>query len=191
MLLNVRLSFELPFTEPVLIFALAMMIFLLAPRLAERFGIPGIIGVILAGALVGPNGLHLLERNQTIVLLGTVGLIYLMFLAGIEIDLQGFRRYRGRSIGFGILSFALPQAAGTALGLALGLGWPSAILLGALLAGHTLLAYPQALRLGIAKNEAVTVSVGGTMIADTAALLVLAVVAASTSGSLNAMFWTR
>lgn len=191
MLLSVGISLELPLTDPVAVFALAMLIFLVAPRLVERFKVPGIIGVILAGALVGPNGFHLLERNATIILLGTVGLIFLMFLAGIEIDLQGFRRYRSRSIGFGVLSFALPQAMGTALGHLLGFSWPSAILLGALLASHTLLAYPQALRLGIAKNEAVTVSVGGTMIADTAALLVLAVVAASAAGSLDAAFWVR
>ena len=191
MLAAVGLSLHRPFTEPVIIFALAMLIFLGAPRLVERFKVPGVVGVILAGALVGPHGFHLIERNQTIVLLGTVGLIYLMFLAGTEIDLQGFRRYRGRSIGFGALSFLTPQVLGTAVGHLLGFGWPSALLLGALLASHTLLAYPQALRFGIAKNEAVTVSVGGTMIADTAALLVLAVIAASEEGGLGAGFWTR
>ncbi|HEX9727950.1 MAG TPA: cation:proton antiporter [Gemmatimonadales bacterium] len=86
--------FSLPISDPILIFALAMAIFLVAPLVMERFKIPGLIGLIAAGALVGPNGLHLLDRGPAMVLLGTVGLIYLVFLAGVEIDLHGFRRQR-------------------------------------------------------------------------------------------------
>ena len=91
----VDVSLSLPFTNPVLVFALAMAIFLVAPHLVERYRVPGMVGVIVAGAIVGPHGLNLLDRGPTIVLLGTVGLIYLMFLAGVEIDLHGFRRHRG------------------------------------------------------------------------------------------------
>jgi Kef-type K+ transport system membrane component KefB/nucleotide-binding universal stress UspA family protein len=184
-------SLSLPFTNPVLIFALAMGIFLVAPLVAERFKAPGMIGVIIAGALVGPHGLNLLDRGQTIILLGTVGLIYLMFLAGLEIDLHGFRRYRWQSLLFGSLTFGLSLLLGWGAGVLLGFSTPSAILLGALLASHTLLAYPLAISMGISKNEAVTAAVGGTMITDTAALLVLAVVAASTRGTLDAGFWIR
>jgi Kef-type K+ transport system membrane component KefB/nucleotide-binding universal stress UspA family protein len=184
-------SLDLPITNPVLIFALAMVIFLLAPLAVERFRVPGMIGVILAGAIVGPHGLGLLERGQTIVLLGTVGLIYLMFLAGVEIDLHGFRRHRWQSLVFGTLTFVVPLVLGWGAGQALGFEIHSALLLGALLASHTLIAYPLALSMGLARSGAVTATVGGTMITDTGALLVLAIVAASTHGTLDATFWIR
>jgi Kef-type K+ transport system membrane component KefB/mannitol/fructose-specific phosphotransferase system IIA component (Ntr-type) len=182
---------SLPVTNPVLVFALAMGIFLVAPLIMRRYAIPGIIGIIGAGAIVGPNGLHVLDRDATIVLLGTVGLIYLMFLAGVEIDLHGFRRHRTQSLVLGGLSFAIPLLLGFGLGRLLGLGTASAWLIGAMLASHTLIAYPIALSLDIGRTPAVIATVGGTMIADTAALLVLAVVAASSSGRLDALFWLR
>lgn len=184
-------SLTLPVTDPVLIFALAMVVFLVAPLVVQRFQIPGVVGIIVAGALLGPHGLNVLERGQTIVLLGTVGLIYLMFLAGVEIDLHGFRRYRWQSLTFGALTFGLPMLLGWGAGQALGFTTPSAILLGAMLASHTLVAYPLALSMGIVRNGAVTAAVGGTMITDTAALLVLAVVASATRGTLDAAFWVR
>jgi len=180
-----------PFSDPVLIFALAMVVFLVAPLALERFKVPGLIGLILAGVLLGPHGFHLLELDSTIELLGTVGLLYLMFLAGEEIDLHGFRRYRGKSVGFGIMTFLLPQVVGAGAGLLLGMSLPSAILLGAVLASHTLLAYPLTLRLGLGKQRAVTIAVGGTMIADTTALLVLSIVAAAAHGRLDLLFWIR
>lgn len=181
---------RLPITDPVVIFALAMLIFLSVPLLFQRLRVPGMIGLIVAGAAVGPNGLGLLERDETVVLLGTVGLLYLMFMAGVEIDLQGFRRHRARSLEFGAVSFLLPQVAGTGVGLVLGFPLATSILLGSVLSSHTLLAYPLASGLGIAKNEAVTATVGGTIVTDIAALLVLAVVAASREGELDAAFWT-
>ncbi|HEV2132226.1 MAG TPA: cation:proton antiporter, partial [Longimicrobiaceae bacterium] len=184
-------SFGLPITDPVMIFALAMLVFVSVPLFFERLRVPGIIGLIVAGAAIGPNGLALLERNETIVLLGTVGLLYLMFMAGIEIDLHGFKKYRNRSLAFGGITFLLPQLLGTGVGLALGYGIASSILLASMFASHTLVAYPIASRLGIAKNEAVTTTVGGTIITDSAALLVLAVIASSVEGELNAAFWLR
>jgi len=183
---------SLPITHPVLIVAIAGAIFLLMPLLMERIRVPGLIGIILSGAVVGPNGLNLLARDQTIVLLGTVGLLYLMFMAGTEIDLHGFKRYRNRSLIFGSLTFLIPQLAGTAVFLLLlGFSWPAAILIASMFASHTLVSYPIAMRFGIAKNQAVTTAVGGTIITDTAALLVLAVVAASTRGALDAAFWIQ
>jgi Kef-type K+ transport system membrane component KefB len=182
---------DLPVTNPVLIFALAMLLFVSAPLLIERLRAPGIIGLLVAGALVGPNALNLLARDPTIVLLGTVGLLYIMFIAGVEIDLHGFRRYRNRSLAFGLLTNLLPQGLGIGLGLALGYGWAASILLASMFASHTLVSYPIASRLGLARNEAVTVTVGGTIITDTLALLVLAVVAASVGGVLDAAFWLR
>jgi Kef-type K+ transport system membrane component KefB/mannitol/fructose-specific phosphotransferase system IIA component (Ntr-type)/nucleotide-binding universal stress UspA family protein len=187
----VDFSVTLPFTNPVLIYALAMVIFLVAPLIVERYRVPGMVGIIVAGALVGPHGFNLLERGSTIVLLGTVGLIYLMFLAGVEIDLHGFRRYRWQSLAFGLLTFGIPVALGWSGGTVLGFEPRSALLLGALLASHTLVAYPLALSMGIVRNGAVTAAVGGTMIADTAALLVLAIVASATRGVLDTVFWVR
>ncbi len=182
---------ELPVTQPVLIVAIAMAIFLLAPLVSERMRLPGIVGIIVAGAIIGPNALNLLERGSTIILLGTVGLLYLMFMAGVEVDLHGFKRYRNRGITFGALTFLLPQILGTAAILALGYGWATSILVASMFASHTLIAYPIAVRFGIARNQAVTTAVGGTIITDTAALLVLAVVAASTRGDLDVAFWMR
>jgi len=190
-MLAAKVSVSLPFTDPVLVFALAMVVFLAAPLLVERYRVPGMVGVLLAGAIVGPHGLNLLDRGPTIVLLGTVGLIYLMFLAGVEIDLHGFRRHRWRSLGFGLLTFGIPLLLGWGTGRALGFPPASALLLGAMLASHTLVAYPLALSMGIVRNGAVTAALGGTMIADTAALLVLAVIASATRGNLDAGFWVR
>jgi Kef-type K+ transport system membrane component KefB/nucleotide-binding universal stress UspA family protein len=182
---------SLPISHPVLIVAIAMGIFLFAPLLLQRMRIPGLIGIIIAGAVVGPNALNLLERDQTIVLLGTVGLLYLMFMAGVEIDLHGFKRHRNRSLLFGILTFTVPMSLGYGVGLMLGYGTASSILLASMFASHTLVSFPIASRYGISKNQAVTMAVGGTIITDTAALLVLAVVAASTRGALDAAFWIR
>lgn len=178
----------LPFTDPVLIFALAMVIFVGAPLLFERFRVPGIIGLIVAGAVIGPNGLNLLDRGPTIVLLGTVGLLYLMFMVGLELDLHDFNRYRNRSIVFGSLSFIVPQVTGTLLGLLYGYPLASSLLLGAVFASHTVLAYPIASRLGIIKNLAVTTTLGGTILTEILALLVLAVVAGSAGGSVTLAF---
>ena len=110
-----------PLQEPVLIFGFAVFIFLLSPILMRKLRVPAIIGPIIAGIIVGPNGLELLARDSTIELLGTVGLLFIMFIAGLELDLDGFKKYRNRSILFGLLSFAIPFILGIAVGLWLGL----------------------------------------------------------------------
>ncbi|MDG5760959.1 cation:proton antiporter [Natronococcus sp. A-GB1] len=182
----------IPFDDPILIFGLAMVIFLVAPLALKRYRLPGIVGIILVGAAIGPNGVHLLERDATIQLLGEVGLVYLMFVAGLEINLNQFVEYRGRSVVFGLLSFLIPQAVGTVVGVyLLDLTLAAASLFAAIFASHTLLAYPVVNRLGIANNEAVTATIGGTILTDTLALLVLAVVIASTDGALDAAFWLQ
>jgi Kef-type K+ transport system membrane component KefB/mannitol/fructose-specific phosphotransferase system IIA component (Ntr-type)/nucleotide-binding universal stress UspA family protein len=191
-LLLLPVGVPLPITDPVLIVAIAGAIFLVMPLLMERIRVPGLIGIIVAGMIVGPNGLNLLARDQTIVLLGTVGLLYLMFIAGAEIDLHGFKRYRNRSLIFGALTFLIPQGVGIVVFLLLlDFSVPAAILMGSVFASHTLVSYPIAMRFGIAKNQSVTTAVGGTIITDTLALLVLVVVAASTRGALDTAFWAR
>lgn len=174
-------------TEPVGVFLTIMAVILIAPLLSERMRLPGIVGLILGGILVGPHGLRLLARERTIELLSTVGLIYLMFSAGLEIDLRQFGRVRNKSLLFGLFTFAIPQLLGAALGHWLGLGWAGAVLLGSVFSSHTLVAFPILSRLGIVRNEAVAVTVGATVFTDVASLLMLAVIAGTQSGDASAL----
>ncbi len=123
--LSVELPLALtrPFTDPVLIFAFVMLVLLVAPALSARLRLPGVVGLIAAGALVGPSALNLLTRTETIETLGTLGLLYLMFMAGLSLDLQQFVAVRARSVGFGLLYFCGPLLLGTA-GALLVLKWP-------------------------------------------------------------------
>ncbi|MDG5787827.1 cation:proton antiporter [Evansella sp. AB-P1] len=181
--------FQLPIQDPVKIFALTMVIFFLAPLLMNKLRIPGIIGPILAGIIIGPNGLNILDRDQTIVLLGTVGLLFIIFIAGLELDLDGFKKYKDRSFYFGGLSFLIPFMLGTTFCLMMGYSVIASILIGSIVGSHTLLGYPIASRLGIGKNKAVTTAVGGTLVTDTSALLVLAVITGAVYGELSLQFW--
>jgi Kef-type K+ transport system membrane component KefB/mannitol/fructose-specific phosphotransferase system IIA component (Ntr-type)/nucleotide-binding universal stress UspA family protein len=184
---------DLPVTDPVLIFALVMLIILVAPLLMSRFRLPGIIGVLIAGAIIGPNALGILQRDETIELLGTVGLLYLMFVAGMSLDLHQFQQMRKRSISFGTISFLIPQTLGIAAGMMfLQYDVVTALLLGSIVGSHTLLAYPVAKRIGITRNGAVTAAIGGTIVTDGLALTVLAVVVATVQPEgLSTMFWVE
>lgn len=187
-----KLLFDLtlPFTDPVIIFSIVLFIILFAPIVFDKLKIPSLVGLILAGVAVGPNGLGILNRDSSIILFGTVGLLYIMFMAGLEIDMHDFKKNKNKSIIYGFLTFFIPVSVGIFTGLyILDFNLKSSILLSSMFASHTLLAYPIASRLGITKNQAVNVTVGGTIFTDTAALLVLAVVVKSTSGTLNNEFW--
>ncbi|WP_290813903.1 cation:proton antiporter [Halovivax sp.] len=181
----------LPLEDPIVIFGLAMLVFLAAPLVLQRARLPGIVGIILVGVAIGPEGLGILELDATFDLLGTIGLVYLMFVAGLEINLSQFIEYKDRSVVFGLASFVIPQVIGTVVGYyLLGLSLAAAVLFASIFASHTLLAYPVINRLGIVKNESVTATIGGTIITDTLALLVLAVVvAASVEGGIGPEFW--
>lgn len=181
----------LPLADPVLILAIALSVVLLVPMLFERFRLPGLVGLILAGVVIGPHGTNLLERGQAMVLLSTAGLLYVMFIAGLEIDLAVMRRQRGQSLVFGLLCFVVPGLLGMVTGHLLGFNWVAAAMLGAVIAPHTLLAYPLVSRLGLAKRQAISAAVGGTILADTLALTVLTVVAGLSSGTLTTWFWVR
>jgi Kef-type K+ transport system membrane component KefB len=186
------MSPAIPINEPILIFALSLLIFLIAPLLLKLFRLPGMIGIIIVGALIGPNALHILDRNDTIILLGEIGLVYLMFIAGLEININKFIEKLDRSMVFGILSFMIPQMAGTVVGYyLLDLSFPAALLFASVFASHTLLAYPVIKKLGIVNNEAITAAVGGTILTDTLALLVLAGVVSSQEGNLDMSFWIK
>ncbi|NCB20271.1 MAG: cation:proton antiporter, partial [Bacteroidia bacterium] len=167
----------LPLSNPVLKFLVILIIILFAPIILNRFKIPHILGLIIAGAVIGPNGFNLLLRDSSIILSGTAGLLYIMFLAGLEIDLAEFKKNSGKSLLFGMFTFLIPMALGTLTGLyVLEMSLMSSILLASMFASHTLIAYPILSKLGVTKNRAVNISVGGTMITDTLALLVLAVI---------------
>jgi len=180
-----------PLKEPVPVFLTIMAVILITPLISKRARLPGIIGLILGGLLVGPHALGLLTTSLTIELLATVGLVYLMFSAGLEIDLRQLGRVRNKALVFGLLTFAIPQLGLTALGRALGFGWASSILLGSTFASHTLIAYPILSRLGIVRNEAIAVVVGATVFTDVASLLVLAIVAGTQSGGVSALSLVR
>lgn len=160
--------------NPVAIFLTIISIILVAPLLMERIHLPGIVGFIIGGAIVGPHGLNLLSTEYTISTLATVGLVYLMFSVGLEIDLRQFKRVRNASIALGALTFAVPEIAGTAIGRSLGFNWNSSIVLGAVIASHAVITYPILSRYGILRNDAVAATMGATIIADIAALLFLA-----------------
>lgn len=179
----------LPLTDAGWLFALLMVLILTVPLLAERLRVPGIIGLVLAGTAVGPTGLGLIERAGLIETLGTVGLLYLMFVAGLELDLDDFAANRHHAISFGALTFSVPMIVGTAAIAFMGFEILTAILLASCWASHTLLTYPTFRRFGNQGNRAVAASVGATIITDTAALLVLVVVARAHEGSLGVQFW--
>ncbi|WP_250123190.1 cation:proton antiporter [Chroococcidiopsis sp. CCMEE 29] len=181
--------FSGPITDPVPVFLIIMAIMLVAPLLFERFKLPGIVGLILAGVVVGPNGLGMLERDSTIILLGTVGLLFLMFMAGLETSLDDLKYNADKATIFGLATFALPMVIGTAAMLLLGYGWLAAILVASCFASHTLLALPIVTKLGIMRMPAVTVTLGATLITNVLALLVLAIVVRAHQGSLTLGFW--
>ncbi|MEM4781126.1 MAG: cation:proton antiporter [Halalkalicoccus sp.] len=182
----------LPFEEPVIVFTLALAVFLLAPLLIKRAGLPGIVGIVLFGALIGPNGLGILSLTSAIELLGNVGLVYLLFTVGLELDLRGFAKAPENAAVFGLTSFFLPFIAGTALGTAvLGLSVPASALLAAVFSSHTLLAYPVANQLDITKNRAVTAVFGGILFTDTLALVVLAIVMGAVDGGLTLLLFAQ
>src|SRR6476661_2586918 len=161
---------------PLARFSVAMLILFAVPPLCRRVRLPAVVGLMAAGVVIGPFGLQLAPKHGEVVeFFAELGKLLLMFFAGIEIDLAQFNRTRKRSIGFGLLTFALPLAAGMLVGFGAGYPWVAALLIGSLLASHTLIAYPIVERLGQLRNEAVTVTIGATVFTDVAALLVLAV----------------
>jgi Kef-type K+ transport system membrane component KefB len=180
---------SLPLTEADWLFAVLLGLVFVVPLLAERVRVPPIVGLVVAGAVVGPGMLGLIERDGAVGVLGTVGLLYLMFLAGLELDLDEFSHYRRDSLRFGVLTFVVPMALGIATAATLGFSVLAAILIASCWASHTLLTYPVFRRHGTIANRAVATSVGATIITDTAALIVLVVVARAHQGSLSAVFW--
>ena len=165
-------------------FLVLFLVVILGPPIVERLRVPGIIGLLIGGFLIGPNGLGLLDAGSTTIPdLGQLGLLYLMFVAGVELDLALLRQYRRSAITFGLLTFSFPMLFGTVAAFAIGWETAAALLLGSLLASHTLVLYPLIRDAKLANDPMVASTVGATVLTDTIALVILAVVAGTQSGS--------
>ena len=175
--------------EPVAFFLLIISIILVTPLLSERVKLPGIVGFILGGMLIGPYVFGLIEAGDRMEFLATIGLVYLMFSAGLEVDINQFNRVRGRSAVFGFFTFMFPQLMGMGLGYLLGLEPLGMILLGSAFASHTLIAFPILTRLGITRNQAIAVTTGATVLTDIGAFIILAVVLGAQSGVLRISYF--
>jgi Kef-type K+ transport system membrane component KefB len=179
-----------PITNPTWIFLVVLVIILFAPLLFNRIRVPHLVGMILAGVLVGENGLNILSRDSSFELFGKVGLYYIMFLASLEMDLEGLKKNRTRGIVFGLLTFLIPLTLGYGVGhWVLGFRWEASLLLSCIFASHTLVAYPIVGRYGLSRHDCVTIAIAGTMIALLLALFTLAGISASARGNASAIFW--
>lgn len=185
-------NLSLPIEDPVLKFLLVLIIILAAPLLLNKIKVPHLLGLIIAGAVIGPNGFNVLARDSSIVVTGTTGLLYIMFLAGLEIDMGDFKKNKWKSLTFGIYTFTVPFVLGYfGAYYILHFSVLTSVLFASLFSSHTLIAYPLISKLGIAKNPAVNITVGGTMITDILALLVLAVIVGMSQGDVGTEFWVK
>ena len=185
-------EFQLPLENPVLIFSLVLLIILLSPILLRKLNIPGIIGLIISGVIIGPHGLGILANDSAIELFSTIGLLYIMFIAGLELDLNEFKANRNKSLLFGLFTFTIPLAIGfPVMYYLLGYEFNTSLLTASMFATHTLVAYPIVSKFGVSKNQAVAITVGGTILTDTAVLIILAVIVGSSHGGLTQEFWIR
>lgn len=180
-----------PISEPVVFFLVLMTLILIMPLLSERVRLPGIVGVIIGGMLIGPHGFNILPANDRMEFLSTIGLVYLMFSAGLEVDFYQFMRVKTRSLVFGLLTFMIPMLFGSILGWILHLDWLGTILLGSAFASHTLLAFPILNKLGVTRNEAVAVTAGATILTDIGAFIILAVVLGADTGGLAPAYFIK
>lgn len=207
-----KLFSHLPVTDPILIFALVLFVILVAPLVLDKLKIPHIIGLILAGVILGENGFGVLKRDMSFELFGTVGLLYIMFLAGLQMDLSDFKKNSKKSIFFGLTTFYVPMIFGTVSSYFLlkfvfaqttpelqtsgSLSFDiylilASVLIASMYASHTLISYPIVGRFGVTKNSAVNISLGGTMIATTLSLIILAFIVAMCKDEVNASFWVK
>ena len=185
-----NLSQYFPITDPTLIFFVVLLMILLSPIIMGRLRIPHIIGMVLAGVLVGKYGLNILERDASFELFGRVGLYYIMFLAGLEMDMEGLKKNRNRVMIFGMLTFLVPFAMTYFMGVSL-LGYIplASLLLAAIMASNTLIAYPIVGRYGLTRHTSSTLSVGSSMMALFMALIVMASIVNSFHGNGGILFW--
>jgi Kef-type K+ transport system membrane component KefB/nucleotide-binding universal stress UspA family protein len=177
--------------SPLIEFTILLLVSLIIPPIFERLRLPGLVGLLVAGIILGNDGLQLLDKDsETMKLLSDIGKIYLMFVAGLEIDLEEFRKKKNRALSFGLATFILPLLIGLGIAQGFDFGWNASILIGSLIASHTLLGFPIVNRLGVSSNESVIVTIGATIFTDIAALLVLAICIAIHAGDFSAFSLT-
>ena len=183
-------SLTLPVTDPTWIFLLVLLIILFAPILLNKLRIPHIIGMILAGLVIGEHGFNILVRDSSFELFGKVGLYYIMFLAGLEMNMGDLKKNRGKAVMLGLLAFVIPIGIGLVTNMMLlKYSLVTSILLASMYASHTLVAYPIVIRYGVSRHRSVSIAVGGTAVTDTLTLLVLAVVGGLFKGESGGLFW--
>lgn len=183
-------SLQLPITDPTWIFFLVLIIILFAPIILGRLHIPHIIGMILAGVIVGQYGFNILERDSSFELFGKVGLYYIMFLAGLEMDMEDFKKNRMKALVFGLFTFLIPMILGIWSSMSLlNYGFITAVLLASMYASHTLIAYPIINRYGLSRLRSVNITIGGTAITVALALLILAVIGGMYKGDIGGLYW--
>ncbi len=177
MFLKIGLNVDLPFDNPIIIFMILLILILLVPIVFQKIQIPSLIGFILGGSLIGPYGINLIQRDSSMIISGTLGILYIMFLAGIEIEIEELKKNLKKSIIFGILTFLIPITMGTFISyFILNFSLLSSVLLSSMFSTHTLLTYPIVRKLGIQQNRVVAITIGGTIITYTLALIVLSIV---------------
>ena len=185
-----HLSPYFPITDPTLIFFVVLLIILLAPIVMGKLRIPHIIGMVLAGIVIGKYGLNILARDDSFELFGRVGLYYIMFLAALEMDLESVRKSKSKLIVFGLLTFMVPLLLTFFMSIyLLGYGTSASLLLGCIMASNTLVAYPIVSRYGLQRKASVALSVGSSMLSFLFALILLAAIVASNSGDGDIAFW--
>ena len=183
---------SLPIEDPLLKFLIELIIILCIPLLLNKIKVPHLLGLIIAGAVIGPNGFNVFARDSSVVVTGTTGLLYIMFLAGLEIDMGDFKKNKWKSITFSIYTFIVPFVLGLIGGYyVLHFSILTTVLFASLFSSHTLIVYPMISKLGIAKKLAVNITVGGTMITDVLSLVVLAVVVGMSQGEVGTSFWVK
>ncbi len=183
-------SLQLPITDPTWIFFLVLAIILFAPILLDRLHIPHIIGMILAGVLIGGHGFNILERDSSFELFGKVGLYYIMFLAGLEMDMADFKKNKKKAFVFGLITFTIPTVLGIFSNMTiLNYGIVTSILLASMFASHTLVSYPIISRYGLSRQKSVNITVGGTAITVILALFVLVIIAGMFKTEVDQLFW--
>ena len=185
-------DFTFPITNSILIFTIILAIILLAPMIMRKIHVPSIIGLILAGIIIGEHGFNIIVNDEVIKMFSTIGLLYIMFMAGLELDFNEFKINKNKSLVFGLYTFAIPLLIGYPVcHFILGYDALASFLTASMFSTHTLISYPIVSKMGVSKNQAVAVTVGGTILTDAAVLILLAVVTSAKYGNLDTSFWLR
>lgn len=185
-----NLTHYFPITDPTLIFFVVLLIVLFAPIIMGKLRIPHIIGMVLAGIIIGKYGLNILERDSSFELFGRVGLYYIMFLAALEMDMEGMKKNKSRLLIYGLLTCFVPFTLTYLMSIhLLHYSTKASLLLSCIMASNTLIAYPIVSRFGLQQKPSVTLSVGSSMLSLLIALVILAGLVASFSEHDGVLFW--